>query len=580
MNTKNHLDMQRWYNNQSFSKKIVIIYLLCAAIPMILVTAYNYSQTKSILIDRAYQDMQQSVDTLENNINLLLQPYEIITRTIEGDRTMNLLLNTDYRDQSYSELVYYCHKEMDHLRALFPSVNWLRFYSSNETLPENNYYFYRLDGLPVEPLALADNRRGNAIASGGLLGNGTGEIILLSRINYYASNIFKNYLVLSLTPDKVAEQLHQERDGWSAYLLDSKGIILSSPDEEQIGQNFQNICQNWETIPTGQIQTKKECARFLYLRADLKMGMILMMSVDQGQLLRPTGEIPLRALVVFLLLTLLTFPLASAHRRIQAGRLRAIVEATEQIGQGQFDCFLEDTSQDEFGQIAYAVNQMSNQINTLIQENYERQLRIKSSEVNLLQEQVNPHFLYNALGVVNSLAMREGGKQTVQSIRYLADFYRMSLSRGRQTITVGEEVELLRSYMNIQLLRFSDMLEIRYEVDPAILSRQTIKLILQPLVENAIHHGQQEEQILHITVRTGLWNGRIFYEVEDDGAGIDPEKLEMLRSELASSKEGFGLKNVDIRTKLNYGEEYGVQIESTLGRGTKVRVEIPDRGPI
>lgn len=572
--------MQRWYNNQSFSKKIVIIYLLCAAIPMILVTAYNYSQTKSILIDRAYQDMQQSVDTLENNINLLLQPYEIITRTIEGDRTMNLLLNTDYRDQSYSELVYYCHKEMDHLRALFPSVNWLRFYSSNETLPENNYYFYRLDGLPVEPLALADNRRGNAIASGGLLGNGTGEIILLSRINYYASNIFKNYLVLSLTPDKVAEQLHQERDGWSAYLLDSKGIILSSPDEEQIGQNFQNICQNWETIPTGQIQTKKECARFLYLRADLKMGMILMMSVDQGQLLRPTGEIPLRALVVFLLLTLLTFPLASAHRRIQAGRLRAIVEATEQIGQGQFDCFLEDTSQDEFGQIAYAVNQMSNQINTLIQENYERQLRIKSSEVNLLQEQVNPHFLYNALGVVNSLAMREGGKQTVQSIRYLADFYRMSLSRGRQTITVGEEVELLRSYMNIQLLRFSDMLEIRYEVDPAILSRQTIKLILQPLVENAIHHGQQEEQILHITVRTGLWNGRIFYEVEDDGAGIDPEKLEMLRSELASSKEGFGLKNVDIRTKLNYGEEYGVQIESTLGRGTKVRVEIPDRGPI
>ena len=122
MNTKNHLDMQRWYNNQSFSKKIVIIYLLCAAIPMILVTAYNYSQTKSILIDRAYQDMQQSVDTLENNINLLLQPYEIITRTIEGDRTMNLLLNTDYRDQSYSELVYYCHKEMDHLRALFPST--------------------------------------------------------------------------------------------------------------------------------------------------------------------------------------------------------------------------------------------------------------------------------------------------------------------------------------------------------------------------------------------------------------------------------------------------------------------------
>ena len=577
MSIKNRVSIKRWYNNQTFFKKMIWLYLICAAIPMILITFYNYSQTRTMLMEQAYSDMRQNVDTMENSLNLMLQPYQTITRTIESDRTLNLLLNVDYTDQTYSDLAYYCRTTLDNILALYPSVNWLRFYSGNETLPKDNYYFFRLEHLRQDAADLADSRRGYAVAAGGALNRNTDDIILISRINYYASNIFKNYLVLSLAQETVAAQLRQEREGWAVYLLDSQGTVLSSSNEEIISTDFQNIWNEWEAIPVGQIQeeTTEDGTKFLRLRADLNMGMVLMMTVNQEQLLCSTKEIPQRALMGFLLLTLLAFLLTFTNNRIHSERLREIVETTKKIGQGQFNCILDEASRDELGQIAAAVNQMNKQINTLIQENYERQLRIKSSEMNLLQEQINPHFLYNALGVVSSMALREGGKKTVQSVRYLADFYRMSLSRGRQTITVEEEVALLRSYMNIQLIRFSDTLEINYEIDPAVASWQTIKLILQPLVENAIHHGQQEEQVLHITVRTGCRDGRLFYEVEDDGAGISPEKLESLRTELATSRDGFGLKNVDIRIKLNYGEDYGVQISSVLGQGTKVHVEIP-----
>ena len=195
--------------------------------------------------------------------------------------------------------------------------------------------------------------------------------------------------------------------------------------------------------------------------------------------------------------------------------------------------------------------------------------------MNLLQEQINPHFLYNALSVISSMAIREGGKKTVQSVRYLADFYRISLNKGRQTVSVQEELDLLQNYMKIQKLRFGDAVDISYDADREILPCRTIKLILQPLVENAIHHGTRGEEVLHISVRVGQDGNRIFYEVSDDGLGIEPEKLVQLRTELKQSQEGFGLKNVDIRVKLNYGKEYGVTINSVYGKGTCIRVEIP-----
>lgn len=567
MNTKKTMSMTRWYNNRSFLTKAVLLYLVCAAVPMLLATVYNYSLTKNTLIRQAYNDIRQSMDSMESSINLILQPYETVTQLLDNDKTLNIMLNRDYSDQTYSELAYYCWTTWDNLVAIYPSVNWFRFYSGNESLPENNYYFYRLEHLNEKVAALADSRRGYAIASGNALEDAGDDIIILSRIDYYASNIFKNYLVLSLRRDIVAEQLFQERDGWSAYLLDSQGTILASSGN---GEDFPQ--KDWSTLTAGQIHMDGDT---LFSWTALDMEMTLVVTVDQEILLRDARDVPRRALAGFLLLSLLAFAAAFTHHRAQNRRLETIIDATKKIGIGQFDCTLEDIGSDEFGQIAKAINQMNNQIDRLIQENYDRQLRIKSSEMNLLQEQINPHFLYNALAVISSISLQEGGKRTIQSIRHLADFYRITLSKGRQTITVGEEVALLRNYMNIQMLRFSDTLEISYDIDPSVISWPTIKLILQPLVENAIHHGRQEEQMLHISVRAGRIADRLYYEVEDDGAGIEPEKLEALRTELTTLREGFGLKNVDIRIKLTYGEEYGVQIASILGQGTNIHVEIP-----
>ena len=136
-----------------------------------------------------------------------------------------------------------------------------------------------------------------------------------------------------------------------------------------------------------------------------------------------------------------------------------VVYAAKRMGQGEFDYRLENMGEDEIGQIGLAFNQLSDQIQELIRENYEKKIRIQTSELNLLQEQINPHFLYNALAVISALAMREGGKQTMQAVKNLSSFYRISLNKGKQVLSIQEEVELLQSYLKIQQMRFRDSVQ-------------------------------------------------------------------------------------------------------------------------
>lgn len=305
------------------------------------------------------------------------------------------------------------------------------------------------------------------------------------------------------------------------------------------------------------------------------MGMKLIMTEDQKSLLGEAKAVTRRILAVFAVSSLLVFGVIYLYGRMSAVRVDKVVYAARKLGDGQFDYILRDMGGDEVGQIADAFNLLNERIQVLIQDNYEKKLMIKSSEMNLLQEQINPHFLYNALSVISSMSMRENGKRTVECLRYLADFYRISLNKGREVISVQEELDLLKNYMKIQKIRFGEDVNINYEVEEDVLERRTIKLILQPLVENAIHHGRREEEPLNIEVKIKCREEKTVYEVSDDGLGIEPEKLVKLRSELKQSQEGFGLKNVDIRVKLHYGEAYGVKVESVPDKGTWIQVEIP-----
>lgn len=535
--------------------------------------------TKQLLLKQTYADIQQNAGTIENSLSSLFQPYETITKELQTNKKLNTYLSLDYTNLTYSDIAYYTTTSLDVTMVLYPEIKWIHFYSNNNTLPNDNYYFFRLEQIKKSVRKEADKKQGQPVTSGCMMNAGNGEIVYISSMNYFSSKTFQNYLALGIRQQAVQFLLQQEREEYEAYLLDKDGIILASSQKDVSGSNLCMIMNQWSELERDKIMMKTdvEGVELLCLKKDIGANMTLLITANQDILLRKMKKTPMVTTTVFVLIILLSLFVVWTVNHSISKRLEKIVYATKKIGEGEFDYVLGNMGRDEFGHIARAINTMNYQIKELIQKNYERQLKIKASEMNLLQEQINPHFLYNALAVISSVSLREGGKQSVQSIRYLADFYHATLSKGRQVITVQEELLLLENYMKIQQLRFADMLDISYEIEPEILSCKTVKLILQPLVENAIHHGRCEEQTLHIKVR-GWENStkdRLCFEVEDDGIGIEPERLEKLRIGLKTQQEGFGLKNVDIRIKLQYGQKYGVIISSELKNGTKIHLEIP-----
>ncbi len=557
---------------------MTMIYVIFAVLPMIFVTAYNYIQTSRILQEKSYQDMQQNMETAGKSLETFFESYSTIMDLLYTNQTMYNYLGIDYTELSYGEMFYYTDRQLLHnTLSLFPSIHRIRFYSDNDTLPRDNYYFYQLDQLPGGFQEKASKKAGSAVAGGIVKEGGKKYAGLIRKMNYYSSGGIENYLVILVDTQELSERLLQNSGSRQTYLIEAGGQILAASDVKAEGRRLSGFIPEWRRIADcgGSYTLEQADGPVICMSLDVGMGMKLVMTEDQESLLKEAEAVTRRIRTVFAVSSLLVFGAIYLYGRMSAARVDKVVYAAKRLGEGQFDYILRDMGGDEIGQIAGAFNLLNERIQILIQDNYEKKLMIKSSEMNLLQEQINPHFLYNALSVISSMSMRENGKRTVECLRYLADFYRISLNKGREVISIEQELDLLQNYMKIQKIRFGEDVVIRYEADEDVLQCRTIKLILQPLVENAIHHGRREEEVLTVGVSVRRREERVIYEVCDDGLGIEPEKLVQLRTELKQSQEGYGLKNVDIRVKLRYGEGYGVSIMSIPDKGTCVRVEIP-----
>lgn len=557
---------------------MMFIYVVFAVLPMIFVTAYNYFQTSRILKEKSYQDMQQNMEMTAKSLETFFESYSTIMDILYTNQPMYTYLSIDYTELSYGEMFYYTDRQLLHsMISLFPGIYRVSFYSDNDTLPRDNYYFYQIDQLPDGFRKKADAKSGTAVAGGVVKRNKEDYAGLIRKLNYYSSGGIENYLLILIDIEELNERFLQNSGSRQVYLVEEGGQLMAASDETVVGRNIFALLPQWRELTDaegGQVISLEDKS-VICMSMDVGLGMKLIMTEDQASLLEEAEAVARRILLIFAGSSLLVFGVIFFYGKMSSLRVDKVVYAAKKLGDGQFDYILKDMGKDEIGQIADAFNLLNERIQILIQDNYEKKLMIKSSEMNLLQEQINPHFLYNALSVITSMSMRENGKRTVECLRYLADFYRISLNKGREVVTIQEELDLLKNYMKIQKIRFGEDVNISYEVDEETLEFHTIKLLLQPLVENAIHHGRRDEGVLNIRVGVRRQGNRIVYVVADDGLGIEPEKLVKLRTDLKQSQGGFGLKNVDIRVKLQYGENYGVNVESSLGTGTRICVEIP-----
>ncbi|HBE78138.1 MAG TPA: two-component sensor histidine kinase [Firmicutes bacterium] len=263
--------------------------------------------------------------------------------------------------------------------------------------------------------------------------------------------------------------------------------------------------------------------------------------------------------------------------------IRNLKEKMKQAASGNLDVKVASKNHDEIDSLGISFNKMIEKIKILMENSILEQKNLKKAELRTMQAQINPHFLYNTLDAIVWMAELKKNEQVIELVNALSNFFRITLSKGKDWIPVKEEVEHIKSYLAIQKIRYRDILDYEIRVADEMLDYKILKLTLQPLVENALYHGIKNKRGGGRIIITGTinGNGNLNFMVSDDGIGITPEKLAEILSglndetaEIIIKESGFGIKNVNNRIKLYYGKEYGLTIQSKYGKGTAVSILI------
>lgn len=260
--------------------------------------------------------------------------------------------------------------------------------------------------------------------------------------------------------------------------------------------------------------------------------------------------------------------------------IRMLCDKTAMVAKGDFTTRTICENHDELSILSDSFNDMASKLEQQVNRIRLEQENLRHMESKLLQTQINPHFLYNTLDTIIWLIEAEKNKEAIDIVVSLSEFFRIIVSKGRDFITIREEELHIKSYLQIQQSRYKDILDYEINIPEELYRYQILKLTLQPLIENSLYHGIKMLRARgKITVTGGIWDKVICFHVIDNGIGMEEEELIALRKEIempgSKQSTGFGLANVNKRIKLNYGDMYGLDIQSKKGEGTDIIIKIP-----
>ena len=544
--------IETWLGSMNIRKKLIAAYLLFGVLPLVMITIYTYHNTRDYLLERTQKDMTASLKQLTYGIRETVNGYYAIMDQLYINRELLNYLNTNYENQSYEGLFYYTEGLFRNIMALYPDILSISIYSTNETIPEDSYYFYHLKEGQEPEWYQEVQKPGRTMVH-------EESLIFLTKLNLYETAGNTHIIKIEVSEHAVYQLLMNTSPSTAQLVTDTAGVVVSRYGEEGIA--------NPVTYPGPLMAVSEEIKDF---------GTAIVLA-DKKSLLR---EIRRSAIVIFFrcfVISGIAFICMYAYITcFFRKRVECVREGIGTIGSGDLSHRLPALGTDEIGEIAGWVNGLAERLELVIAASYKKELEIKRMELELLQEQINPHFLYNSLAMLSALAIQHGEEKVSDMACSLSDFYRISLNHGKKTLQIGEEIDLLKSYLKVQNARFRDMVRMEFEIEEELLTCETLKLILQPVVENAIRHGRERDQeLLVILLRVFLQNDHIFFEIIDDGNGMHPEEVWKIHEDLKNGTGGFGLRNVNARIRQSYGEEYGLSLESEYEFGTKVTIEIP-----
>ena len=372
-------------------------------------------------------------------------------------------------------------------------------------------------------------------------------------------------------------------------LIDSAGTIISSENRDELQTTASTEIlgllegmgkpeQKTQYKSGGKIPQETTAEHMLLLSSETENGDYLVVYMMRYyRIYKEALNLALFLLIIGILVLVVGVLLSSRLAQSIVGPVIRLADYADEAGKGNFDLPVPVHSGDEIGFLAERFGVMNHNIKELTTGIYNEQTQKKEYELKMLQAQINPHFLYNCLDNISSLITDQKNETATAMVSHLGRYYRAILSKGRNIITIREELELIRAYLEIQLIRIPDLFTYEITVDEDILDFKILKMILQPIVENSVIHGfAGYKNSGRIKIEGTLENQTVCILISDNGKGIpEGSRSSIFAPAPTAIPKHFGLKNIQERIRLKHGEKYGISIKSEPGQGTQITVRFP-----
>ena len=401
--------------------------------------------------------------------------------------------------------------------------------------------------------------------------------------NFTGSGNREGVVFIDLNYSAISELCDQNSIGSKGYvfLLDQDGNVVYHPQQQQLYNELQteNIDLVMNTDKETLMDGSGDNARIYTISRSEKTGWTVVGCTNVAELLKDSKKARSIYVLVAAILVVVALVLSNFIARNITRPLQQLRDSMARVQEGDFGAAeVEVTSRNEVGSLTRSFNVMTSRIQELMKQNIYEQQQKRKSELKALQSQINPHFLYNTLDSIIWMAEGKKNEEVVVMTASLARLLRQSISNEEEQVPIGQEVEYARSYLTIQKMRYKDKLEFQIQVDAQIMRVPIIKLVLQPLIENAIYHGLKYKEGKGLLIVRGYREGEnAVLQIKDNGAGMDEQTLSHIfeKHKVNYRSNGVGVYNVQKRLQLYYGMDYGITYSSKQGEGTTASIVIP-----
>lgn len=571
----------------SLRGKLLCIFFLLLVLPLGAFTLYAFHRINTVIEEQTFSASQKAFEDTHTAVEDLFGRLAQVSDILTMDPTLYALASGDANTTSYIQRLEDRNRistTFFYLRSM-SGVDRIRLYVNNDYLYTNSTDIVSLQSVRgsrwLEPFQNGSVACWFGPSDFSDQPESEQQWYSLMRLIYDPSSVQKPLAILriDIAADRVDAAVSRStitQNGAVLLLDDGQILTSSSPDraEQLSGSLPAAFADGWTEMNTS-------LGRFHVQSMILEdCGWTLAAALPRDDIFRTSRELRLEMLVVVLLLTAAAYFLAYRLSHSIARRLYRLNDTMHAVEHGDVSARVEPQGRDEIGQLMRSFSNMMTHIDTLMDEKLEQGQQIKALELKALQAQINPHFLYNSLDLINCTAIASNVPQISRMVNALARFYRLSLSRGREVIPLSDELKHAQLYVEIQNMRFENRVQVKWEIEPGVEQCSIIKIVLQPIIENAVIHGifEREDKAGCLRIAAHRQQDDLIITVEDNGVGMDEATRVANFSADASSantKGGYGVRNINARLHLAYGPEYGLFCESEIGRGTCVTIRIP-----